>query len=80
MVLATAFGLFKDINNDGFTELEKGRAIQIVMDAETHNSITKADMLRVIRWLWNMVFEETTTRRDIPVEEFEIVIGKGEEV
>ena len=80
MKLATAWGIFKNIDNDGTPDLEKGRAIQIVMDAQTHNSITKADMLRVIRWLWGMVFEETTPRRDIPVEEFEIVIGKGEEV
>lgn len=58
MTIATAFALFRDIQNPGFSDLEKGRAIQVVMDAATHNSITKNDMLQVIRWLWNMVFEE----------------------
>ena len=57
--LAVAFALFKNIDNPGFTEIEKGMAVKIVMDAATHNSITKDDMLHVIRWLWNMVFEES---------------------
>lgn len=59
MTVGVAFALFKDINNPGFSDLEKGRAVQIVTDAATHNSITKDDMLRVIRWLWDFVFEET---------------------
>lgn len=58
MIVPVAFALFKDIQNPGFSDLEKGAAIKVVMDAATHNSITKADMLLVIRWLWNMVFEE----------------------
>lgn len=57
---ALAFALFKNIHDPGFTECEKGWAIQIVMDAATHNCITKDDMLQVIRWLWDMVFEEAS--------------------
>ena len=60
MKISEAWAIFRNISNDGTPDLEKGRAIQIVMDAATHNSITKTDMLRVIRWLWNMVFVETT--------------------
>lgn len=60
MKISEAWAIFRNISNDGTPDLEKGRAIQIVMDAATHNSITKNDMLRVIRWLWNMVFEEAT--------------------
>ena len=60
MKISEAWAIFRNISNDDTPDLEKGRAIQIVMDAATHNSITKTDMLRVIRWLWNMVFEEAT--------------------
>lgn len=36
---------------------EKGLAIYIVMNMETHNSVTKDSMLKVIRWLWDRAFE-----------------------
>ena len=53
-----ACAIFKDILNPALTDIERGEAIQIVMNMETHNAITKADMLEVIRYLWNMCFEE----------------------
>lgn len=46
-----AVAIFKDINNDAAEVDEKMNAIQEVLDMETHNSITKADMLEVLRWL-----------------------------
>ena len=58
MQISEAWNIFKHIDDVRFTLYDKGRAIQIVMDAATHNSITKDDMLRVIRWLWQYVFEE----------------------
>lgn len=45
-----AMVIFKNIYGDEETE-EKITAIQEVVDMETHNSITKADMLEVLRWL-----------------------------
>ena len=45
-----ATAIFKNIYGDEETE-EKITAIQEVVDMETHNSITKADMLEVLRWL-----------------------------
>ena len=50
--------IFKDIMRSGLTDEDRGMAIKTVMEMETHNSITKQDMLEVIRYLWNMVFEE----------------------
>ena len=59
-----ACAIFKDIINPEWTDIERGKAIRIVMDMETHNAITKADMLDVIRYLWNMCFEEYESSDD----------------
>lgn len=53
-----AYAIFKDITRPGLTDIERGEAIRAVMNMETHNGITKADMLTVIRYLWNMCFTE----------------------
>lgn len=58
MKLGKARAIFDDINRPGLTDIERGEAIKIVMDMETHNSVTKAAMFQVIRCLWNMVFTE----------------------
>lgn len=50
--------IFHDINSKDFDDQEKGTAIKIVMNMETHNSVKKAAMLEVIKFLWNMVFED----------------------
>jgi hypothetical protein len=57
MTKGRAFAIFNNIENASESTEEKGEAIYIVMNAETHNSVTKASMLKVIRWLWNRVFE-----------------------
>lgn len=53
----TAIGIFCNINIDKCTLLEKGEAIYEVLQMPSHMSITKDDMLKVIDWLWNQVFE-----------------------
>lgn len=53
-----ACAIFKDIFNPAWTDIERGEVIKIVMNMETHNAITKKDMLNVIRYLWDMCFEE----------------------
>ena len=58
MSLGRARAIFNDINRPGLTDIERGEAIKVVMEMETHNSVTKAAMLQVIRCLWNMVFTE----------------------
>ncbi len=53
-----ACAIFKDITIPGLTDIERGVAIKTVLNMETHNGITKNEMLEVIRFLWNMCFEE----------------------
>ena len=57
MELGKARAIFDDINRPGLTDIERGEAIKVVMEMETHNSVTKAAMLGVIRYLWNMIFQ-----------------------
>ena len=52
-----ALAIFENIENASESAEEKGMAIHIVMNMETHNSVTKASMLKVIRWLWDRAFE-----------------------
>lgn len=51
MVRKTAMAIFKDIYNDDMDPEDKLTAIQEVLDMATHNSVTKADLLEVLRWL-----------------------------
>jgi hypothetical protein len=53
----TAMGVVKDITSDRFTDEEKAEAIYLVMNMATHNFVTKADFLNVIKWLWNRFYE-----------------------
>ena len=57
MTKGRALAIFENIENASESIEEKGAAILIVMNMETHNSVTKASMLKVIRWLWDRVFE-----------------------
>jgi hypothetical protein len=58
MTKGVARAIFEDINRPDFSDIEKGTAIKIVLDMETHNSVTKDSMLQVIRYLWDMCFTE----------------------
>ena len=58
MNIGKAVAIFRDIINPGFTDIERGEAIKVVLNMETHNSISKAEMLNVIKYLWYMVFED----------------------
>ena len=51
MTKRMATAIFKDIHNDGTDVETKLTAIQDVIDMENHNSVTKAEMLEVLRWL-----------------------------
>lgn len=51
MNIGKACAIFKNINSDEYTVLEKRSAIRIVLKMATHNSITKADFLEVLRWM-----------------------------
>lgn len=57
MNIGKARAIFEDINNTEYSEAEKGLAIYMVSYMETHNSVTKASMLEVIKWLWDRHYE-----------------------
>ena len=57
MNIGKARAVFENINSDKYSEILKAMAIYRVMHMETHNSVTKASMLEVIRWLWDRQFE-----------------------
>lgn len=51
MNIGRACGIFKNINGD-YSDEEKLEAIRLVIDMETHNGITKVNMLCALNWLW----------------------------
>ena len=57
MKIGTACAIFDSIEDEEFSVMEKGEAIDMVLKMPTHSSFKKDTMLKVIRWLWNMVFE-----------------------
>lgn len=57
MNFGKAMAIVIQIDSDEFTDEEKATAIYLVMNAPTHNSITKDNMLKVIKWLWDKSYE-----------------------
>ena len=52
-----AMAIFIQIDSDKYSDIEKALAIFKVMNAPTHMAVKKDDMLNVIRWLWNNLYE-----------------------
>lgn len=57
MNIGKAIAIFKQIDSDKYTDIEKGVAIAKVLDMEFDNCIFKRDMHKVIEWLWNRCFK-----------------------
>lgn len=53
----TAVAIFKNLFDSRYSVAEKGAAIRTVIDMETHNSITKCQMLKAMNWMWEQIFE-----------------------
>ena len=53
MEIEKATTIFKNINQVAATEAEKIEAINEVVALDTHNGITKTDVLRVLKWAMN---------------------------
>lgn len=51
MNLGEAVTIFTNIHNSKRTSDEKKQAIKIVVDMETHNGITKQEILNALDWL-----------------------------
>lgn len=59
MNIGKAFAIFKNINSDKYTFYEKVEAIELVLCAETTNSITKSEFKEAFIWLWRYVTTES---------------------
>lgn len=57
MNIIRATKIFHEINSSDYSLEEKGNAILQIVTMPTHNSITKAAMLEVIKFLLNELFE-----------------------
>ena len=57
MTNGQAYLIFKDLKNEKYTIEEKGWAMHQILSMETHNSITKQDLLDALMWLWHQHFE-----------------------
>jgi hypothetical protein len=52
-----AMAIVKNINTVNCTDTEKAHAIYLVMNMPTHMSITKDELIKVIKWLWHYSWE-----------------------
>lgn len=57
MTTGDAYIIFQNIDNDTISVEEKAAAIREIVGLETHNGVTKAMMLKVIRWLLELSFD-----------------------
>lgn len=63
MNIGTARAIFENIFDSKYSIEEKGNAIRTVIDMESHNSITKCQMLVCMNWMWEQIFE---LAQDVP--------------
>ena len=57
MTIGKARAIFEQLDSDKFTEAEKGEAILRVTRMETINSVTKASLLKAVKYLLELAFE-----------------------
>ncbi len=57
MKVGKAMAIVKQIERDKYTDIEKAHAIYLVMNMPTHMSITKDELIKVIKWLWHHSWE-----------------------
>lgn len=57
MTFGDAYVIFKNIDTVDLDDRVKGTAIMKVASLETHNGITKEDMVKVIKYLLPLAFE-----------------------
>ncbi len=50
MNIGDVWAVFKQINSDKYTDAEKLDAIDVVVNAETHNSMRKDEILEAFKW------------------------------
>ena len=52
-----AYAICKNINDCDRSDNDKGLAIYIMMNMETHNGITKQELIEIIRYLHKLCFD-----------------------
>ena len=57
MNIGMARAIFDNLDDCKTPMEEKGLAIRKVIDMESHNSVTKDQMLKAMDWMWNQIFE-----------------------
>lgn len=57
MNIGTARAIFDNLHDCKDSIEVKGLAIRKVIDMETHNSVTKDQMLKAMDWMWHQIFE-----------------------
>jgi len=56
MNIGEAYAIFKQIDSEKFTTLQKLNAIKTVtFEADTINGITKDDLRNALRWVWDLL-------------------------
>lgn len=63
-----ALAIVKNINKAECSDVEKAHAIYLVMNMPTHMSITKDELIEVIKWLWHYSWEFGDVRSDSNAE------------
>lgn len=60
MTYGKALAILRDLGKPDTPDVLKGAAIRkVILEMETHNAVTKGVMVNVIRYLFNLCFEET---------------------
>lgn len=57
MNIGVAIAIFSQIDNKKYSDDEKALAIYEVLQMPTHNSINKATLVRVAKWLFDKAYE-----------------------
>ena len=57
MNIGMARAIYNNLNDCEQPMEVKGLAIRKIIDMETHNSITKCQMLKAMNWMWEQIFE-----------------------
>ena len=51
------YRIIMNIDDEKISDEEKGIAIKKMLNMETHNSVTKRVMIKIIRYMWDLCFE-----------------------
>lgn len=63
MNIGKACAIFKQIDNEKYTEQEKLNAVKLVIGMPTHNGITKDEILNAFRWFFDWAVEESSKKQ-----------------